>query len=353
MLPMNFQMLQFHTAARVCLVGPLFDPSSPGEDLRSLLHALAERTLATPAARNLAAAGRGAELSGPVRHRLHRATTAPFPERAVLVLYAGGEILNGSHPFRRGGHLLVRTAARQADISARRVEGLSQADGVLVPSRAQSVLFEAAGVPPERLAVLPPALDPGLLTVEPAPRPPRGPFRLLCDVRPDDRVEIAALATLLWSLRETGASIEVTLRAPAGDLARLGSWLVDVGAPAGALRLEPEAEGRPGRLAQIRAADAWLGPLSRPVGWGRRAMEAVVSGRAVLLTRETGPADWLGSEGIPREELAATLAALSGDPGRLSRMARCSRSELARTCDPDRVADALLCNISGPLRRVA
>ncbi|MFQ5748617.1 MAG: hypothetical protein ACE5H3_04065, partial [Planctomycetota bacterium] len=234
-----------------------------------------------------------------------------------------------------------------------RVAGLSRADAVRVTSRAQRALFEAAGVPPESLAVLPPALDSELLSVEPAPQPTGGVFRLLCDVCPGDQVEIAALATLLWSIRETGASIEVTLRAPEGALARLGSWLVDVGAPAGALRLEPEAKGRPGRLAQVRAAHAWLGPLSRPVGWGRRALEALVSGRAVVLTRETGPVDWLGSEGFPREELPEALAALSGDSGRLARMARRSRSELALACDPDRVADALLCCVLGPVRRVA
>jgi len=350
---MKTRMLQIRTAARVCLIGPLFDSSSPGEDLRALLHALAERTLVTPAARNLATAGRGAVLPGAVRHRLHRATTAPFPEDAVLVLYAGGENLNGPHPFRRGAGLLVRAATRGPDVSPRCAEGLSQADGILVPSGAQRALFEAAGVPSGLLAVLPPPLDKGLLTVEPAPLPSGGVFRVLCDVCPGDRVEIAALATLLWGIRGMGASIELTLRAPAGALAQLGSWLVDVGAPAGALRLEPEAEDRAGRLAQMRAVHAWLGPLSRPVGWGRRALEAVVSGRAVVLTRETGPVEWLGSRGFPREELPQTLAALGEDSGRLSRMAGSSRSELALACDPDRVADTLLCHVRGPVRRVA
>lgn len=224
---------------------------------------------------------------------------------------------SGALPLELAKRALVRSAA-----------------GFFVPGRASTEYLQALGVPDERIAIAPNAVDAALF----APR--------------ERRTGGGACRFLYVGRLDPEKGVDVLLRA----FARVPGELVLVGAGSEERRLRELAPervrflgplDRDGVARRYAEADVFVLP-SRSEQWGMVLNEAATAGLALVATDAAGAAHELIEDGVngfrvpagDEGALAAALLRLAGDPA-LRRSAGRRSQELASRFTPEAWADAV------------
>lgn len=219
---------------------------------------------------------------------------------------------------------------------------LSAAHHVLVISSATAREVEAAGVPRERILILPPALSPAPQR-RVAPRHP-GPFRMVTVGAVIPRKGLGDLLTALsllsfeWELDVVGS-----LSADPEEVARLRRRVRELGFER-RVRFRDHASASL-KLFLLRAADLYVHP-SRWEGFGYAVAEAMQFGLPVVATCagalpelvRPGVTGLLVPSGSPAK-LAAAILRLAGDPEGATAMGRAGQQALARWPDHRETAE--------------
>ncbi len=236
----------------------------------------------------------------------------------------------------RSGSRLLEAAKRLA---------VRSAAGFLVPGRASASYVESLGVPRERIAIAPNAVDLGLFREEVlAQRARRGELRA--------ELGLDACAFLCVSRLSREKGVDVLARAFAGVPGHLvvagdgpESRAIRAAAPAGTRFLGSVPREELPRW--YAAVDVFVQP-SRSETWGMAMTEAAVAGLPLVSSEAPGAAWDLIEQGVsgyrvPVEDetaLRAILQRIAGDPDWRTNAAR-RTLELVATHTPDAWADAV------------
>lgn len=212
---------------------------------------------------------------------------------------------------------------------------------VLAPSRYLADLATAAGVPRERIRVLPHAVDPvAPLSEPPSACPPVVAFAGL--LSPGKGVPL--LLDAIASLRTPGARLELLGEGPSGPALRRRAEALGLD---GRVRFHGSVE--PGRVAAaFGEARVVAHPSLVPEGFGLVGVEALQQGRPVVGFGTGGASDWLRPEetGLrvePADPVAfgRALDRLLGDGALADRLGEAGRELVQRRFSAERVGDDL------------
>jgi glycosyltransferase involved in cell wall biosynthesis len=284
--------------AEVVWHGPFASPSGYGSEARAFIRALSafgEEPALRPVAWDLGCAS----LSRSERDLLHALARREGASTATHVVHAFAE-----HFTRRGpGPNVARTMFETDRLPDGWAEALSAADEVWVPSRHNAVSFENAGVPREKIAVVPgtidmdayaPFGDKGALD-----RPDRFVFLSVFEwsARKAPEKLVAAFVEEFAGRDDVSLALRVfppTLRSDA-DVEKAVRNMAARATPAG--RTTPPitmlaARSEEAMPAMYRGADAFVLP-TRGEGFGRPFLEAAAVGLPTIATRWGGQLDFL------------------------------------------------------------
>lgn len=218
-------------------------------------------------------------------------------------------------------------------------------DVVIAISRGVREALLAAGVPAERIRLVPSGVDPEALL---APPGARETLRAAWGVT-DDQVVVLAVGALV---RRKGHDLLLEAAARLQGAARLRVVLCGDGPEAGALReraarlrLPVVLAGFRGDVAACLAAADIVAMPSRREGLGVAALEAMAAGKPLIATRVGGLAEVVRQEEtgflVPPEDvpaLAAALGRLLADPELRGRLGAAGRDRVRAEYTADRMA---------------
>ncbi|HXP93263.1 MAG TPA: glycosyltransferase [Candidatus Binatia bacterium] len=201
-------------------------------------------------------------------------------------------------PARRKGATIVRTVATAQTCAAENIRKLARADEVWVPSSASALRFEAAGLDPRLIAIIPQGINVdrwtpqfGGLNIA-----PQATCRIVTMVNWDDRSGWDAVLTAFFRTFKPSDDVTLVLKVPIDSaLSEQPNFEADVRAALGRSRLEVDLSknqleisiGLPNEVDLIQFFGSFdaLVCASRDVGWGRPLLEAMACGVPVIAPR--------------------------------------------------------------------
>ena len=225
---------------------------------------------------------------------------------------------------------------------------LREADRVVTPSRTGARFLFMRGVPPDKVAVIPNAVDPDLFSPSPEPPPDRPPHRLVYQGTLSPWQGLETLLEAMVSFRGE-ATVEFHLVGPMKS-----EWRSELRRRARRLRVHhtlhlSRAMEQPDLVPVLRTAHVCLAPLPadpRNVAQGCcpiKLLEYMAAGRPILSTR-IDPVEEILEDGVTAKLVEpGSPAALAGGirwmldhPKEREALGTAAREEAVRSWNPDR-----------------
>ncbi|MGI9658655.1 MAG: glycosyltransferase family 4 protein, partial [Gaiellaceae bacterium] len=281
-----------HRTLPALWLAPLLDPSGYSDEARNFLLALERGGYAT-CARNWRQTGTSGGVSGVVRETIDRALARDVPEgEFTFVRHMVPTAF--AHPSPDRGPQVMRTMYETDRIPNYWRAALLDVDEIWVPCEHNIDSFQRAGIPAERLRLLPGTIDFDLFdpgAVEPWPMPQARRFTFLTNFDFTDRKGWSLLLDAWADAFEPTDDVSLVLKCVSmhGSADDIGARIqAHLGGRATAplilnTNVVPMAEMP--RL--YAAADAYV-LASRGEGWGRPYMEAMAMGLPTIGSRWSG-----------------------------------------------------------------